>query len=88
MKLSDRVRGGSEAAPWVVEAITKLEDAVMAEREACAKICSDIHFKYGMYEVSLATVCADEIRKRGTLLTPASYPTTTPDAMASHAMSG
>ena len=41
-----------------------IEAAVLAEREACAKVCDDIDAEYGGEDV-LATWCAKAIRARG-----------------------
>ena len=41
-----------------------IEDAVKAEREACAKVCDDIDAEYDGEDV-LATWCAKAIRARG-----------------------
>ena len=40
-----------------------IEAAVLAEREACAKVCDDINAEYGGEDV-LATWCAKAIRAR------------------------
>jgi hypothetical protein len=41
-----------------------VREAVVAEREACAKVCEDIDKEYDGEDV-LATWCAAAIRKRG-----------------------
>jgi len=41
-----------------------LQAAVLAEREACAKVCDDIDAENDGLDM-LATVCADAIRARG-----------------------
>jgi hypothetical protein len=46
------------------QAIAEAEDAVAAEREACAKLCDDIDTEYNGEDV-LATWCAEAIRARG-----------------------
>jgi hypothetical protein len=43
-----------------------IEAAVLAEREACAKVCDDIDAEYGGEDV-LATWCAKAIRARGSV---------------------
>ena len=42
----------------------KLHMAVLAEREACAKVCDDIDAENDGLDM-LATVCAEAIRARG-----------------------
>jgi hypothetical protein len=44
--------------------LTRIKGAVLAEREACAKVCDDIDAEYGGEDV-LATWCAKAIRARG-----------------------
>lgn len=39
-----------------------IEKAVLAEREACAKLCDEIHEKQGAYEIAQASECAEAIR--------------------------
>ena len=43
--------------------LTRIKGAVLAEREACAKVCDDIDAEYGGEDV-LATWCAKAIRAR------------------------
>ena len=49
--------------------IKELEDAIKAEREACAKVCDDINAKYKWPQDTAERVasqwCADTIRARG-----------------------
>ena len=49
----------AEAAAY----IRQLQQAVLSEREACAKLCEDIDAEYEGEEV-LATWCAEAIRAR------------------------
>ena len=35
------------------------------EREACAKVCDEMHKKEGFYEIGQASECAEAIRARG-----------------------
>ena len=44
--------------------LRRINEAVKAEREACAKVCDDIDAEYGGEDV-LATWCAKAIRARG-----------------------
>jgi hypothetical protein len=46
--------------------LTRIDEAVKAEREACAKVCDDIDAEYGGEDV-LATWCAKAIRARGSV---------------------
>jgi len=46
--------------------LTRIDEAVLAEREACAKVCDDIDAEYGGEDV-LATWCAEAIRARGSV---------------------
>jgi hypothetical protein len=43
---------------------TRIDEAVLVEREECAKVCDDIDAEYGGEDV-LATWCAKAIRARG-----------------------
>ena len=58
-----------EFKAWLDSPLTKAmkqnhKEAVLAEREACAKVCDDIDAEYGGEDV-LATWCAKAIRARG-----------------------
>jgi hypothetical protein len=44
----------------------RIDKAVLAEREACAKVCDDIDAEYRGEDV-LATWCAKAIRARGSV---------------------
>jgi hypothetical protein len=46
--------------------LTRIKGAVLAEREACAKVCDDIDAEYNGEDV-LATWCAKAIRARGSV---------------------
>jgi hypothetical protein len=48
----------------VNEHIKELQDAVKAEREACAKVCDELSKKHS-WEGCYANECAEEIRARG-----------------------
>ena len=57
-----------EFKAWLDSPLTKAmkqnhKEAVLAEREACAKVCDDINAEYGGEDV-LATWCAKAIRAR------------------------
>jgi len=45
--------------------LKRIDEAVKAEREACAKVCDDIDAEYEGEDV-LATWCSNAIRARGT----------------------
>jgi hypothetical protein len=60
-----------EFKAWLDSPLTKAmkqnhKGAVLAEREACAKVCDDIDAEYGGEDV-LATWCAKAIRARGSV---------------------
>jgi hypothetical protein len=60
-----------EFKAWLDSPLTKAlkqghKEAVLAEREACAKVCDDIDAEYGGEDV-LATWCAKAIRARGSV---------------------
>ena len=44
--------------------LTRIDEAVKAEREACVKVCDDLDTEYDGEDV-LATWCAKAIRARG-----------------------
>ena len=44
--------------------LKRIDEAIQAEREACAKVCDDIDTEYNGEDV-LATWCAQAIRARG-----------------------
>jgi hypothetical protein len=41
-----------------------IKKAVLAEREACAKLCREIHDTQGAYEIGQALECAEAIEAR------------------------
>ena len=47
---------------WIEELITKV---VAAEREACAKVCDELHWPWRMGDNSGPKECAASIRARG-----------------------
>jgi len=62
LKLIKQILTKHDAA--IIEASQEaIEAAVLAEREACAKVCDDINAEYGGEDV-LATWCAKAIRAR------------------------
>jgi hypothetical protein len=62
--LGHRSKTRADAITALRQAIAEAEDAVAAEREACAKLCDDIDTEYNGEDV-LATWCAKAIRARG-----------------------
>jgi hypothetical protein len=62
--LGHRSKTRADAITALRHAIAEAEDAVAAEREACAKLCDDIDTEYNGEDV-LATWCAKAIRARG-----------------------
>jgi hypothetical protein len=61
----EREIGFAKAELW----IKRINDAVLAEREACARVCEDISSKYKWPDDTAEKVasqwCADRIRARG-----------------------
>jgi len=60
-----------EFKAWLDSPLTKAmkqnhKEAVLAERDACAKVCDDIDAEYDGEDV-LATWCAKAIRARGSV---------------------
>jgi transcriptional regulatory protein LevR len=54
----------AEKKKWQDQTVVDIHEAVLEEREACAKVCDDIDAEYEGEDV-LATWCAAAIRARG-----------------------
>ena len=50
---------------WMEQIEVECNEAVLAEREACAKVCEEIAKRYQIAGMMVADECAEAIRARG-----------------------